>query len=730
MTNVQNIRSDPASRGVFRHSSFVIRHFKFVCGSLWLSVALLMMASPVSADWLMGRGNPSRTGTDELRAPTIQTPKVRWAFKAKEHFLGAPALDGNMLFLTALGEFNTGQIHAVAIDDVNPTDGSTAKIRPGVPVWNKSAPFIKLPVASSPAIYGGTVIIGDGMHQTDGAVLYCFDELTGRALWRYDMEGKLLHMEGAPVVDPTYPGGTAVLIGAGDGGVLAIAANRATLEGKEVDMAELRKVMDRNWAELMKQYDTAKRKDPDFAVPPTDDALPHATPIKLWQKGEKQWHVDAPLLLTQNKIIVCSAYLDDEKLGRRAVFCLDRKSGETLWEREVEMNPWGGASVDGDMVIIAGSTIRQDQNLVDKARGMVGGIDILTGRLNWVRRYNGGVLAAPAIVDGMAIFAATDGTVRAVSTLRGADIWSYTATTPEAKQPFFAGVAVAGNTNNRGVVYAADLGGVLHAISVTDGRGLWTFDVGRDPLMQAPGMIFSAPVVKGQEIFLATCNVQDKYADQPCAVVSICDKDFRPGVDVGPKVVINKEQRRLEIPARVAPRKLASLKDIYPLEVVCTWPTPAGQKAHETVVITEVKPSEVQAGLEALGLKPGQPSFGAEDPTGPEVTMSLVLPLPSGKQRVVPLEKTIIDKVTGKTLPPLTWHFTGSAMRQLDPSNPTKVYGADLSGTFATIYPVTAETVIQGNLRMTDQSMLKLEHNRDILPEENAEVKLLIEVKP
>ena len=47
---------------------------------------------------------------------------------------------------------------------------------------------------------------------------------------------------------------------------------------------------------------------------------------------------------------------------------------------------------------------------------------------------------------------------------------------------------MAGNTNNRGVVYAADVGGALHAISLTDGKGLWTLAVGRDPLVQAPGV--------------------------------------------------------------------------------------------------------------------------------------------------------------------------------------------------------------------------------------------------
>jgi hypothetical protein len=163
--------------------------------------------------------------------------------------------------------------------------------------------------------------------------------------------------------------------------------------------------------------------------------------------------------------------------------------------------------------------------------------------------------------------------------------------------------------------------------------------------------------------------------------------------------------------------------------VVCTWPTPAGQKAHETVVVTEVKPSEVQRGLEQLGLKPGKPSSGPEEPEGPEVKLSLVLMGPSGRERVVPMEKAIVDLRTGRSLPELSWRFTGSSMRQPDPNSPTKIYGADLTGTFATIYPVTSETVIQAALGINDQSSLKLELNKNVVPEENTPVKFWIEVK-
>ena len=68
-------------------------------------------------------------------------------------------------------------------------------------------------------------------------------------------------------------------------------------------------------------------------------------------------------------------------------------------------------------------------------------------------------------------------------------------------------------------------------------------------------------------------------------------------------------------------------------------------------------------------------------------------------------------------------------MRQPDPDKPAKVYGADLTGTLITIFPVTDETVFQTNLTMKEESLLKLETNKNVLPAEGTPVKLRIELK-
>src|SRR5437867_2944793 len=70
----------------------------------------------------------------------------------------------------------------------------------------------------------------------------------------------------------------------------------------------------------------------------------------------------------------------------------------------------------------------------------------------------------------------------------------------------------------------------------------------------------------------------------------------------GGGVVVDKDAKTITIDAKIAPRKLPHLKgEIYPLEVIATWPHPKGKKAHETIVTIDeaVKPSDVHKALES-----------------------------------------------------------------------------------------------------------------------------------
>ncbi len=195
-------------------------------------------------------------------------------------------------------------------------------------------------------------------------------------------------------------------------------------------------------------------------------------------------------------------------------------------------------------------------------------------------------------------------------------------------------------------------------------------------------------------------------------------------------VAVDKQKRLIKIDAKIAPRKIPKLDDIYPIEVIACWPHPKGQKAHETVVVIEAKPSAVHKAIENLGLKPGSPVMGGKDqPKGPKVNVYLEVPGVGDEIKKITMDKALIDRKSQKPFPKTTeWRFTGSVMSKPDPNKDETVYGADLTGTLIAIFPVTDQTVLQTNYSMEYEGIMKLETNTKVLPAEGTPVKLVIEV--
>lgn len=199
-------------------------------------------------------------------------------------------------------------------------------------------------------------------------------------------------------------------------------------------------------------------------------------------------------------------------------------------------------------------------------------------------------------------------------------------------------------------------------------------------------------------------------------------------------IKVDKEKRTVTVDAKIAPRKIDDPRfkrengEAYPIEVVACWPFPKGQKAHETVVTIDVKPSDVHKALESLGLKPGKPARQeSETPEGPDVGIYLELPGSDGQPKRLPIERTLIDPRTNKPMPKVKWRFTGSVPTQPDPGKDDKVYGADITGTLIAIFPVTNQTVFQTNLTLKEEKYIKLDTNKSLLPKEGTPVKLVIE---
>lgn len=439
------------------------------------------------------RGDAQRSGGDGVAGPA--TPKVLWTWKSADHFVAAPVAGGDRLFVSGLGGFN---VPLLACLNTDPKAAERV-------AWTKGTPYLKLPTVSSPAVHDGKLIFGDGMHQTDGAILHCLRLDKGRMLWQLPLPGNLVHLEGSPTIADGR-----VYLGGGAAGVFCVDMNRVTLDGREMDLPAIQKILDAKWAQLQAKYEEDKKKDPMLAVPPSEDDLPHPSPLRLWQQGKDKWHVDAPVAVRGDRVFAASAFLDKEKVGDRALFCLNAKTGDIVWRTPLDINPWGGPSLVGDLVVIGGSSVGFAPKDLKRARGFVAAYNLADGKEKWKKTVAAGVVACVALTKDLAIATATDGKVRAFDLQTGERRWIY-----DGKAPFFAPVAVAG-----GVAYAGDLRGVVHAVNLADGSAKWKLDLAADPV-KAPGMIYAGPLLHGGRLFVATCNLEGPNARQPTVVVCI-----------------------------------------------------------------------------------------------------------------------------------------------------------------------------------------------------------------
>lgn len=671
-------------------------------------------------DWPTYQGDSRRSGCPDGR-PLPSRVKVLWTLPGNSHYLAAPAISGGRLVLPALGAFNAPEVVAVETKD-----GLKSRV-----AWSGGPPTLGLPVAASPTVRDGLVVVGEGMHQNVAGALSAFSLSDGLPIWRLEIAGKLRHIEGAAA---RAPGGK-IYFGSGSGGVSCVDSGQVTMGDRVFNAAEAEAEARRVLAGLRADYEKIKTTD-EFAVEPgPGDVLrvTGGTPRILWSVGADKLHVDSAVVLAQRAprggeaqacIVAGSAYLDEEKLGERALVCLSAADGEEAWKVPLRWNPWGSPSIASPagkkLVLVGCSSIRFDPSALADARGEVVAVDLDTGRLAWRREVPGGVLSPVAIdpTGSFGVFTATDGIVRGVEVSTGRLIWS---STPSG--PYFAGVAIAGMT-----VCSVDLNGQIRGLSLQSGKTQWTLELGKHPSVALPGRVFASPVCSAGRLYVATHNLEGPQTGAPTAVICLGGASTRQG-----GIVIDKKNSRLIVDVEIAPRKLPHLKQIYPIEVMVTGSE--GKKAHETVLISKVSPRRVHRALEQLGLKAGRPGIADKrPPVGPEVRIWIEYPGRSGLSKKVDLASAVVDRRTGLALDGgisspgsrVRWLFTGSALVRPDPTSEQRAYGAEFSGTLVTIFPVTDETVFQSSLGMDAEALFNLEV-AGILPPVGSKVRLLIE---
>ena len=136
-------------------------------------------------------------------------------------------------------------------------------------------------------------------------------------------------------------------------------------------------------------------------------------------------------------MLAASAFIDADRVGKRVLACLKAADGSVAWETPLKLNPWAGPTVAaGDLVLVGCSSIRFDKKDIKGATGEVVAINLADGSIKWRKDIpTGGVLGPIAVKDGLAVFTATDGNVRAFDAATGARSGRTPAASPSSPAP-------------------------------------------------------------------------------------------------------------------------------------------------------------------------------------------------------------------------------------------------------------------------------------------------------
>jgi outer membrane protein assembly factor BamB len=207
-------------------------------------------------------------------------------------------------------------------------------------------------------------------------------------------------------------------------------------------------------AKLEVFLDGAKVEDADLAWQRNDDGA---------VKGVR---VSTAKITTPGRRLLAIRATAGEMTDQRVAWVdLRRPTAEVLLTLPIPGGIKAGVVRSGDMIIVAGTD------------GDVRAFDAADGSLRWQFRTRGEILATPLVTEDTCIFGSGDGHIYAVD-LAGKVRWIF-----QTGLPCYAPIVRDGD-----VVYAADNGGRVHALTLAEGRRKWLFE-------RADYSIEAAPII-------------------------------------------------------------------------------------------------------------------------------------------------------------------------------------------------------------------------------------------
>ena len=276
---------------------------------------------------------------DETEPPI----EIVWTFSPLEHgaFASSPTVDGETIYLSAIHYCGKGLAGAVYAVDV-PT---------GEQRWMYNDDGRMLASVSSPAIHDGKLYVGEGMHANFRCKLRCIDTTSGTLIWDFTANG---HIESGPIVEDGM-----VIFAAGDDGVYAL-----------------------------------NNQDGEI----------------IWHFKDEV-HIDCDPTWYEGDVYVGSG--PSRKLKRLEVLRLAGKTGNVVWRTPVELPAWSSPAVDGEQVIVGLGNGRMTTAAKEPA-GAVLCLDRATGEKLWQNNYPDAVFQKPQRFWDAVSFGCRDGWIRMV----------------------------------------------------------------------------------------------------------------------------------------------------------------------------------------------------------------------------------------------------------------------------------------------------------------------------
>ncbi|MBP2146511.1 outer membrane protein assembly factor BamB [Methanofollis sp. W23] len=350
----------------------------FPCTGM-ICILLIVLAAPVAADYPMFGADEARTGAITTSGPL--TNATLWVEETAEYADGSPAVHDGKVFVPTWPD--------MVFDDNGLTGLVCYDAATGEELWTNELGGAAVGSVSGTAVMDGKIYLGG----TDGK-LYCIDEETGATLWSSEKidETGYFGLSSSPLV---Y-----------DGKVYTLSASDGVLHEFDLDGTETWSFTTGGAAGYFVSPAAADRKvycsnmTALFCIDPS-------TQGEIWNTS------------------VSDVLLSTPTAGENAIFCagaintyaFDRETGDERWN-----------------VSLAGTS---SSPAVDASHLYVGAkdglhcLDTITGAERWTFP-SAQITVSPVVADGTVYFATNEetGTVYAVNTTTGDEVWSYTLEAP------------------------------------------------------------------------------------------------------------------------------------------------------------------------------------------------------------------------------------------------------------------------------------------------------------